>query len=84
MTEVYEDWADELGCFTLAAINHGVNLAKREKHPPSQGEFMAYCRTYRHIGNVMIEHKISEEQRQKNIQRIHELVSSLAKGKIIG
>jgi hypothetical protein len=46
MQDVYLDWAEALQQFSLGAINHGIKLARVEAHPPSQGEFINFCKQY--------------------------------------
>ena len=81
--EVYTDWAESMQEFSLGAINHGIEAAKEQPHPPSQGEFKTLCRGYKPALPTMLEHKLSPEQIEKNRVRIAEMVRSLAEKKVV-
>lgn len=81
MQMVYGEWADELSRCSLGQIRHGIELSKREKHPPNLGEFAELCRKYKASDVVKLEHKITPEQLEKNKRRIAEIAASLAKRK---
>lgn len=82
LQDVYQDWADEMQNLTLAAINHGIDVSKKNEHPPSQGEFIANCKTFRPDNQVLkLESKLTEEQKEINKARIAEMVKTLARSK---
>jgi hypothetical protein len=82
MQDVYADWAEALADCSLAAINHGILISKTHPHPPAQGEFLAYCRQYNPVSNVLkIESKLSPEKIADNQRRIAEIAAMLARNK---
>ena len=81
MQEVYQDWADAMQDISLGAINHGIKLSKQQPYPPNQGEFIAYCQTYKPSMPLMIESKLTPEQIEENRKRIAGIAAMLAKGK---
>ncbi len=81
MTEVYQDWAESMSNLTLGAINHGINEAKHEKHPPSQGEFIAHCRKFVPPTQIKLDNKLTPEQIEKNKARIAEIIKQLGRSK---
>lgn len=81
LQEVYADWAEQMQEFTLAAINHGIEVSKQDGHPPSQGEFKKNCRGYKPPELLKIGVKLTPEQIEKNKQRIAEIARNLAKSK---
>lgn len=83
LQEVYADWAQSMKDFTLAQINHGIEVSKEQEHPPSLGEFMNLCRQYRPPQMLKISYKISYEQMEKNKAKIHELAEALRKRKTV-
>lgn len=46
MESVFSDWADDLGELSIAQIRHGIDLARKQAHPPNLGEFMALAKQY--------------------------------------
>lgn len=81
MADVYEDWADSLQGCSLGAIQHGIELAKLEpgSNPPTQGQFVAFCRKYEPVPNVhQLENRLTPEQLEKNKRRIAEIAAGLA------
>lgn len=81
MTEVYQDWAESMSNLTLGAINYGIQESKHEKHPPSQGEFIAQCRKFVPPSVAKLDNKLSPEQIEKNKARIAEIIKQLGKHK---
>lgn len=78
MTEIYEEWADTLKPMSLGAVNHAIELAKAEQHPPSLGEFTIYCRKYVPPTPMMLEKKfeISKEKAAENIAKMKEMIKN--------
>lgn len=82
MQDVYADWAEALAGCSLAAINHGIGMAKNGQHPPSQGEFLAHCMTYKPNNHVLkLELKLSPKQVEINRKRIAEIAEMLSRKK---
>ncbi len=82
MQAVYQDWAESLENLTLASINHGIEVSGNAPHPPSKGEFIANCKTFRPDNQVLkLESKLTEEQKEINKARIAEMVKTLARSK---
>ncbi len=81
MQDVYADWADALQGFSVGAIQHGLDLAKLDNasNPPTQGQFIALCKTYKPMSKPLLVHKITEKQLAENKRRIADIVSNLAK-----
>jgi hypothetical protein len=71
LSEIYQDWADDLGDFSVAAIGYGVEIARRQEQPPNLGEFMQLCRDYKPQDNLLkISRKLTPEQIEANRRRI--------------
>ena len=81
MQDVYLDWAESLQSVSIAAIDHGIREAKKEQFPPSQGEFVAHCRTYKPAELLKITSKLSTEQIEINRKRIADIAAMLARSK---
>lgn len=84
MQEVYADWADALQGNSLGSIQHGIDVAKNEiaEKPPTQGQFIAFCKKYQPVGNVhRLAHRLTPEQLEANKKRIAELAAGLMKKK---
>lgn len=79
--EVYADWAEAADGLSLGAINHGIELSKKNQHPPSQGEFIENCRLYKPALPTMIDCKITPEQLKANRKRIADIAKTLAGSK---
>lgn len=80
MHNVYQDWAEALQECSLGSINHAINLSKLEEHPPSQGAFLALCKTYK---PALIEHRLDKPKTSidEGIKRIAEMRDILARNK---
>jgi hypothetical protein len=79
MQAVYADWAEAMQPLSLGAINFGIEQAKKEAHPPSQGEFVKHCADYNPNQNVLkLESKLSDEQIAANKERIAALAKQYA------
>ena len=84
MRDVYADWAEALQGCSLGAIQFGIELAKLEpgNNPPTQGQFVAFCRKYEPVQNVhQIVHRLTPEQIEANKRRIAEIAANLANKK---
>lgn len=84
MQDVYEDWADELQGCSIGAIKFATETAKKEllEKPPTQGQFIAFCKKYQPVGNVhRLAHRLTPEQLEANKKRIAELAAGLIKKK---
>lgn len=84
MNAVLEDWAEALQGCSLGAIKHGIDLAKLDtgNNPPTQGQFLALCKTYRQaVNKLQIVHKLTPEQIEENKRKVAELSSRLVKTK---
>lgn len=81
MDMVYGEWANDLGMFSLGAIQHGIEVAKREQHPPSLGEFMAACTTFKPANVLKLEHRATPEQMAANRQKIQAIAEMLGRRK---
>ena len=82
MNAVYLDWAESLGQFSLGAINYGITRAKASlKHPPSTSEMIELCREYQPNPNNLfrLTQKMTEEQRQKNRERIEAIAKQFGR-----
>jgi hypothetical protein len=53
MHDVYEDWAEQMKNFSLGALKHGLDVARQKEYPPSQGEFISYCKTSQRFDKPM-------------------------------
>lgn len=84
MQSVYMDWAESLQECSLGSINHAINLAKLEEHPPSQGAFLAMCKTYKpELVELRIDKpKTSSEEGLKRIAEMREILTSKLKVEI--
>lgn len=82
MEEVYSDWAKALQACSMGAIRHGIELAKarQDKDPPTQGQFLAMCKTYEpdEIG-LKLDSKPTPEQVAKNKEKFAEMLAGLNK-----
>lgn len=78
MAEIYDEWSDTLKPMSLGAINHAIELAKAEQHPPSLGEFTMHCRKYVPQKPLMLEKKfeISKEKAAENIAKMKEMIKN--------
>ena len=84
MNDVYADWAESLQGLTLAAINHGIEVSTNDPHPPSKGEFLNHCKTYRPQNIVLqLESKLTAEQKALNQKRISDMINELARRKSV-
>ncbi len=81
MQELYADWAEGMQDLSLAQIDHGIKVSKTFEFPPSQGEFISYCKQYIAPEPLKIEHKLSAEQLERNRRRIREMAEMLSKNK---
>lgn len=83
MADVYTDWAESLGGYTLGAINCGIALAGDEKHPPNQHEFSEHCKKYTppQTNAPKLQHNFTPEEIEINKKRIADIVAGLAKSK---
>ena len=82
MQDVWEDWAEALQGCSLGAIKHGIDLAKLDtsNNPPTQGQFLALCKTYRPaVNKLQLVHRLTPEQIEENKRRIAEITNNLAK-----
>lgn len=82
MQAVYAGWAESLHDVSLGAIGFAVGKSKTElAHPPSLSEFRKICLEYvPPQSNVLkISHKLSEEQKQKNRERMAAIAEQFAR-----
>jgi hypothetical protein len=84
LEDVYDAWANDtdLGNLTLAAINCGMDIAKRQSYPPNQSEFISFCRQYNPARTALkIKSKLSPEQIESNRKRIAGIAEMLSRNK---
>ena len=84
MQDVWKDWADALQGCSLGAIKHGIDLAKLDtgNNPPTQGQFLALCKTYRpEVNKLQLVHRLTPEQIEENKRIIAEIASRFVKSK---
>ena len=82
MQDVWKNWADALQGCSLGAIKHGIDLAKLDtgNNPPTQGQFLALCKTYRpEVNKLQLVHRLTPEQIEENKRHIAEITNNLAK-----
>jgi hypothetical protein len=77
LDEVYADWAESASNLTLGAINHGIELSKHCKHPPSQGEFIELCKQYKPEERLKLDHKLTPEQIEANKEKLKEIMANI-------
>lgn len=76
--EICDEWAQTLKPMSLGAINHAIELAKAEQHPPSLGEFTQNCRKYVPPTIAMLENKknVSREKAAENIAKLKDMIKN--------
>lgn len=83
---VKRTWAEELGGFASMpeCIAMALEDQKQLKFPPTLPEFLTLCRdAAKRLPpkvSLIIEHKLSEEDMQRNRERISKIASSLSRG----
>lgn len=84
LADVKHTWAEELASFTDNPECFGLalkSLTNENRFPPTLPEFVAICRRhYKRPMPVMLEHKLSAEDIEKNRQRVKGLAEQLARG----
>ena len=82
MANVKTTWADELGGFKdrPEAIGYALQTLADNQFPPTLPEFLAACRRAPKKEVPMLGHKFSEEELQRNRERIAQMISGLGKG----
>jgi len=80
---VYRSWAEDLATYSLGAINYGIEVAKRDQHPPSLGEFIVKCQGYKPADAMRLEHRLTPEQLEVNRKRVQALIQALVNGKVL-
>jgi hypothetical protein len=78
LDEIYADWAESLGKYSLGAINFAIVESKNTAHPPNLGEFMKHCQAYKPVDIVLIEKKFIKdaEMAKKHLDEIREMLTS--------
>ena len=89
MVEVYEEWANVLYGCSFEAIKYAIGLSQNEEHPPSLGQFLAFCQKYRPpkeypqmIANEYSSDKftVSKEEGLERINKIKEMIANKFSG----
>lgn len=80
-------WAEKLAGFEdkPKAIKFALDALDDHPYPPTLPEFLILCRTAaKRIGNdkPMLEHKFTEDEMQRNRERLAQMIAGLCKEKV--
>lgn len=82
MELVFSDWAEDLGELSIGQIKHGIELSRKQVHPPNLGEFITLAKQYTPElvpESNRLGRKKTEEEKQFAKQKMAEILANFAR-----